>query len=131
MEVTCKACGSQHYVKNGKVRGKQRYKCKACGNNFIVGDEREQGSPEGKALAALLYGSGQSRYRFIANLFNVTRPAVQKWIRKIASRLPEPHPDHDIQEFQIDEMRHFIDQKIWIWPALDFATGARQNSNVS
>jgi len=95
VEVTCKASGSQHYVKNGKVWGKQCYKFKACGNNFITGDEREQSSPEGKALAALLYGSGQSS-GFIANLFNVTRPAVQQWIRKIASRLPEPHPDHDI-----------------------------------
>ena len=97
--------------KNGKVRGKQCYKCKACGYNFIVGDEREQGSPEGKALAALLYGTGKGSYGFIANLFNVTRPAVQQWIRKFASRLPEPHPVHDIQEFQIDEMSHFIDQK--------------------
>jgi hypothetical protein len=59
----------------------------------------------------LLYGSGKSSYGFIANLFNVTRPAVQKWIRKIASRLPEPKPDDDIQEVQIDEMGHFIDQK--------------------
>ena len=111
MEISCKDCGSESYVKNGKVRGKQRYKCKACGNNFIVGDEREKVSPEGKALAALLYGSGKSSYGFIANLFNVTRPAVQKWIRNIASRLPEPKPDDDIQEVQIDEMWHFIDQK--------------------
>jgi len=80
MEITCKACGSQHFVKNGKVWGKQCNKCKACGNNFIVGDQREQGSPEGKALAALLYASGKSSYGFIANLFNVTRPAVQQWI---------------------------------------------------
>jgi transposase-like protein len=111
MAITCKNCGSENYVKNGKVRKKQRYKCKACGNNFIVGDELEKVSPEGKALAALLCGSGKSSYGFIANLFNVTRPAVQKWIRKIASRLPEPKPDDDIQEVQIDEMWHFIDQK--------------------
>lgn len=111
MEITCKDCGSNRYVKNGKVRDKQRYKCKECGNNFVVGDEREKVSAEGKALAALLYGSGKSSYGFIANLLNVTRPAVQKWIRKIASRLPEPKPEDSIEEVQIDEMWHFIDKK--------------------
>jgi len=72
MALTCKDCGSQRHVKNGKVRGKQRYKCKECGHNFIIGDEREKVTPEGKALAALLYGSGKGSYGFIANLFDVT-----------------------------------------------------------
>ena len=58
MRILCKNCGSDHYQKNGKVRGKQRYKCKACGLNFVEGDEREKARPEGKALAALLYGRG-------------------------------------------------------------------------
>lgn len=111
MEIACKDCGSNRCVKNGKVRDKQRYKCKECGNNFVVGDEREKVSAEGKALAALLYGSGKSSYGFIANLLGVTRPAVQKWIRKIASRLPEPKPEDSIEEVQIDEMWHFIDKK--------------------
>jgi len=59
----------------------------------------------------LLYGSGNSTYGFIANLLNVTRPTVKKWIREIESRLPEPNPNADIQEVQIDKIGHFIDQK--------------------
>jgi len=36
----CKNCKSESVVKNGFVRGKQRYHCKECGYNFVEGDER-------------------------------------------------------------------------------------------
>jgi len=38
--VTCKRCGSDRTVKNGKVRDKARYKCKKCGLHFVEGDGR-------------------------------------------------------------------------------------------
>ncbi len=31
MGVSCKRCGSAEHVKNGLMRGKQRYLCKECG----------------------------------------------------------------------------------------------------
>ena len=34
MGLRCKGCGSEEHVKNGLMRGKQRYRCKACGLNF-------------------------------------------------------------------------------------------------
>ena len=111
MRILCKNCGSDHYQKNGKVRGKQRYKCKACGLNFVEGDEREKVRPEGKALAALLYGRGKSSYGFIARLFNVSRPAGLKGVRQLASRLPEPTIEEGIKEVQFDEMWHFLNEK--------------------
>lgn len=111
MEIICKNCGSTDCTKNGKVRNKQRYKCKSCGYNFVEGDKREKVKPEGKALAVLLYSTGKSSYGFISKLFNVSRTAVLKWIRKVAQRLPEPVIDRDIKEVQIDEMWHFINEK--------------------
>lgn len=111
MEIICKKCGSDHYVKSGKVRDKQRYQCKSCGTNFVLGDEREKVSAQGKALAVLLYGSGKASYGFIANLFQVSRTAVLKWIRSAAANLPEPTIDSDIEEVQLDEMWHFINKK--------------------
>ena len=111
MKNTCKKCGSKNLVKSGKIRGKQRYECKACGCNFVIGDLREKVSPEGKALAVLLYGRGKASYGFIAKLFNVSRTAVLKWIRSVSSRLPEPEIDDSIKEIQVDEMWHFINKK--------------------
>jgi transposase len=93
MTIICKECGSDDYVKAGKVRGKQRYKCKSCGFYYVLGDERVKVSGSGKALAMLLYGSGKASYGFISRLFNVSRPAVLKWVRKFAGELPEPTMD--------------------------------------
>jgi len=111
MEIICKNCGSNHCTKNGKVRGKQRYRCKSCQYNFVVGDQREKAGPEAKALAVLLYSTGKSSYGFISKLFNVSRTAVLKWIRNVARCLPEPTIDGQIKEVQIDEMWHFINEK--------------------
>ena len=111
METTCKRCGCNEFTKNGIVRGKQRYRCKQCKYNFVEGDNREKVSPEGKALAVLLYGTGKSSYGFIAKLFKVSRTAVLKWIRSIAQRLPEPIITSEIKEVEIDEMWHFINEK--------------------
>lgn len=111
MEILCKNCGSDQNQKNGKVRGKQRFKCKTCGMNFVLGDQREKVTPEGKALAVLLYGRGKSSYGFIAKLFNVSRTAVLKWIRQVGSRLPEPDIDQGIKEVRFDEMWHFLNEK--------------------
>jgi len=107
----CKKCNSIQSVKNGLVRGKQRYRCIECGCNYTVGDERGKIKPEAKALAVLLYGSGKASYGMIARLFNVTRPAVLHWIKTIGKFLPAPEITSEVKEVQVDEMWHFINKK--------------------
>jgi len=34
MGLRCKRCGAEEHVKNGFMKGLQRYRCKACGLNF-------------------------------------------------------------------------------------------------
>ena len=50
----CKQCASTQKVKNGKVRGKQRYRCKHCGYNYVEGDERLNASLVVKKALAIL-----------------------------------------------------------------------------
>jgi transposase-like protein len=38
----CEHCGGYRSVKNGYVKGKQRYKCKDCSKTYREGDEREK-----------------------------------------------------------------------------------------
>ena len=109
--MICKKCGSEDSVKNGKVRLKQRYKCKLCDFNFVAGDQREKISPEGKALAILLYGRGKASYGFIARLLKVSSVAVMKWIKREADLLPDPTFSSSIQEVSFDEMCHFVNKK--------------------
>lgn len=110
-EIICKRCGSTHYVKNGKIRGSQRYKCLDCGYNFKSGDNRGRIHPSLKALAILLYGSGKASYGMIARLLNVSRTTVLYWVRTIGSKLPEPPLDTEVDEIEIDEMWHYISKK--------------------
>ena len=65
--------GEEH-VKNGFMRGKQRYRCKACGLNFT--DTPPRGMPlRVKVTAVLLYLSGLSMNR-TAKLLGVSTPSV-------------------------------------------------------
>ena len=62
MGLRCKRCGSEAHVKNGLMRGQQRYLCKACGLNFT--DTPARGKPLAlKVAAVLLYVSGLSMNR--------------------------------------------------------------------
>jgi len=108
----CKNCHGDETVKNGCVRNKQRYHCKRCGYNFVRGDGRMHPDTAVKrAFAVLLYALGKSSYGFIAKLFGVTPPAVQKWLQHEAARLDEPAIPGTIREMEFDEMWHFIGAK--------------------
>ena len=108
----CKYCHGAETVKNGCVRHKQRYQCKVCGYNFVVGDDRMKAETAVKrAFAIILYELGKYSYGFIAKLFGVTPPAVQKWLQHEADRLNEPAVPGTIQEMEFDEMWHFIGSK--------------------
>jgi transposase len=108
----CKQCDGKDFVKNGFVRGQQRYRCKSCGLNFVVGDKRvKEDTAIKRAFAVILYSLGKSSYGFIAKLFGVTRPAVQKWLRREADLLGTPEIPVTIKEMEFDEMWHFIGSK--------------------
>lgn len=109
-EIICKGCQAVDYVKNGKVRGQQRYRCKACGCNFTA--TKPRGKPEAlKALAKLLYAMGNMSFCGIARLLKVSDVAVLKWVRKEAEALPEPEMPADVEIVMLDEMWHFLKKR--------------------
>src|SRR3954453_4769357 len=91
MALRCKGCGGEEHVKNGFMRGKQRYRCRACGLNFT--DTPPRGMPlRVKVEALLLYLSGLSMNR-TAKLLGVSTPSVMTWIERFAeayAQKPEP-----------------------------------------
>jgi transposase len=112
MSLSCKKCNSNQYVKNGFVRSKQRYKCLECGCNYVEGDQRfSHETAIKRAFAVILYSLGKSSYGFIAKLFGVTPPAVQKWLKQEADLMQEPEIDGEIREIEFDEMWHFLQKK--------------------
>jgi transposase len=107
MELRCKRCGSGEHVKNGGMRGKQRYRCRACGLNFT--DTPPRGKPLAlKVTAVLLYVSGLSMNR-TAKLLGVLTPAVQAWIEQAAKAYAaKPEPQARALVIEFDEMWHYL-----------------------
>jgi transposase len=107
MALRCKGCGSEEHVKNGFMRGKQRYRCRACGLNFT--DTPPRGMPlRIKVTAVLLYLSGLSMNR-TAKLLGVSMPSVQAWIERFAEVYAQkPEPEGRAVVVELDEMWHFL-----------------------
>jgi len=111
-QIICKNCGSEKHTKNGKVRGKQRYKCKECGCNFVVGDGRSsEGIVAMKALVVLFYALAKGSYGMLGKIFGRNRSLIYRWIKEAGLSIDEPYIDGEIKEIQIDEMWHYIGKK--------------------
>jgi transposase len=107
MGLRCKRCGSEEQVKNGLMRGKQRFLCKGCGLNFT--DTPARGKPLAmKAAAVLLYVSGLSMNR-TAKLLGVSTPTVQVWLEQFAQAYAhKPEPEGRAVVIELDEMWHYL-----------------------
>src|SRR5436309_5278844 len=107
MALRCKGCGSEEHVKNGFMRGQQRYRCRACGLNFA--DTPPRGMPlRAKVTAVLLCLSGLSMDR-TAKLLGVSTPSVQAWIERFAEVYAQkPEPEGRAVVVGLDEMWHFL-----------------------
>src|SRR4051794_41965116 len=92
MALRCKGCGSGEHVKNGFMRGKQRYRCKACGLNFTGTPPR--GMPlRVKVEAALLYLGGVSKER-AAEVVGGSAPRGQAWDERFGEGCAQkPRPE--------------------------------------
>ena len=110
MGLRCKRCGSGEHVRNGLMRGKQRYRCKACGLNFT--DTPPRGMPlRAKLAAVLLYLSGLSMNR-TAKLLGVSTPRVMTWIEQLAKTYAQkPEPEGRAVVVELDEMGHFLKRR--------------------
>ena len=125
MGLRCKRCGSEEHVKNGFMRGKQRYRCKACGLNFT------DTPPRGMPLAMKVDGRAALRQRAVdephRQAAGRVHPTVQAWIEQFAEAYAQkPEPEGRAVVIELDEMWHYLKKspnQLWIWKAWDRATG--------
>jgi len=109
MNPNCPKCKSSQTVKNGFLCNRQRYKCKECGYQFTRTTPR--GKPmKDKLLAIVLYMHGLS-LNAIARLFNVSAPAVLKWVRNFARKNYEKPKPGSAVIMEVDEMWHYLQKK--------------------
>jgi transposase len=110
--MICRKCQSREAVKNGKVRGLQRYRGRGCGFNYT--QEHGHGYPqEVKVLAVVLHLSGMT-LNSIGAVIGVTAQSVMRWIKELAEQVPEPWRDGKTMmahEVEMDEMHAFLLKK--------------------
>lgn len=130
----CKICGSSNTVKNGKNRGKQRYKCKDCGKQFLENSSFPQmRKPETIIATGLdLYFEGLSVRkvaRQIAKIFgvDVDHSTIWDWIQKYSSLVKDFVDSLEIEvggDWQVDEtlIKSKGDVNPWFWEVIDKET---------
>jgi transposase len=108
----CQKCNSVNYVKNGNVRGKQRYICKDCKYTFVKEQKQVKLSNEViDALVLLLYSTGKASCRFIGRLFGVSGNTISNWLKRLGKSYPNDNIPSEVKEIEIDEMWHFVHKK--------------------
>ncbi len=76
----CPKCSNNNAVKNGKVRGQQRYCCRACGFNYAA-KYKHRWSHSEKLVNLLLYRSGNT-ISYAAKVSGATVQTVSRWLQE-------------------------------------------------
>lgn len=110
MSIHCPQCNTEKIVKNGFVKGRQRFKCKECKYQF-TNLSKERGKPLWMKLeAVLMYMSGLSM-NATAKLLDVSAQSVLNWVRDFGeANYEKPAPASAIV-VELDELWHFIQKK--------------------
>jgi transposase-like protein len=108
--MNCPKCTSTSKVKNGIIKGLQRYKCKSCGFNFTVTQKSTSTLPSVRRLGLMMYLEGLG-FHSIGRLLGVSHVAVIKWIKKYGNQLAEVKNEKPASVIEIDEMHSYIQSK--------------------
>lgn len=89
----CPNCESDIYVKNGFMKGKQRYLCKRCGCNFTQSEPRGK---DGKLkVVALIYKRCGFNISQVASIIDVSATTIMNWRKKYDRFLNFPEAEED------------------------------------
>ena len=107
--MNCPKCKSEHHVKDGIVKGKQRYLCKKCKYRYTV---PFKGKPiELKKFALILYLEGLG-FRSIERIINVSNVTVMRWVKSLGKEVEfMRRKDKGLEVIEIDETHTYIGSK--------------------
>ena len=108
--MDCPRCGSNRYIKDGMIKGRQRYECKQCQYHYTVAKRSNERPPETRLLALNLYLEGMG-FRAIGRVLNVSNTAVLGWIKKAGSGVALTPQEEPVEVVEVDEMHTYVGQK--------------------
>ena len=101
--MDCPSCKSRHHVKDGIVRGKQRYKCKDCRYRYTVERRSTVKLPEIRRLALELYIEGLS-FRSIGKVLKISYGTVYVWVKEWNAQISLPRNPIPVKKVNLDQM---------------------------
>ena len=108
--MACSKCGDEKMIKNGLVRGLQRYQCKKCGYNYTVAQKSTAFSDDVKQEALNMYLEGAG-FRAIARILQVSHVSVYRWIKAMGQQASALHSPSAIDVVEMDELHTYIGHK--------------------
>jgi IS1 family transposase/transposase-like protein len=122
---TCRVCGSQNVVHNGRNRcGSRQYHCHDCGAYRVLYPQQISYSAPFKKTVLRAYHE-RSSLRGLERVFQVTRQTIATWIKEKVQSLPPLRatlaPAHEDDILEVDEMWTFVGckaNKWWLWTVL-------------
>ena len=106
----CPKCKRIEKVKNGFIRGLQRYRCKECAYNYTVEQKSTASSPSKKRLALEMYLEGLG-FNSIGRILKVSHVSVLNWIESFGKNAESIRSEKEVEVIELDEMHTYIGQK--------------------
>ena len=92
----CPKCSSEKCVKDGIIKGRQRYRCKSCEFRHTV--QQRGKSPHVKRQALELY-------------LECSHVSVYNWIKSFGEKAKELRSDSALKVVEMDEMHTYVSSK--------------------
>ena len=140
--LICKICGSRHTVRDGVIKGVQRWKCKTCGRKFL-----NNGALHGYKTAAVQVMSALSLYykglsyntirKQIQIEFNstISRSTIYRWTQRAPQNYMNAvkyfHPRVGNSWIADESASNICGKQVWIQDILDRDTGFILASQVA
>jgi transposase len=104
----CPKCSSEKCVKDGIIKGRQRYRCKSCDFRHTV--QHRGKSPDVKRQALELYLEGLD-FRSIGRFLKCSHVAVYNWIKSFGKAAKELRSDSAPKVVEMDKMHTYVSSK--------------------
>ena len=119
--MTCPKCEASGCVKDGMVKGRQRYLCHGCKYRHTVPHRGKSPTLKRQALELYLEGLG---FRSIGRLLKCSHVAVYTWIKACGESIDTLRSAAGVTVIEMDELHTYIGAKKtpagsgWLWIAM-------------
>jgi transposase-like protein len=108
--MDCPKCKNSHHVKDGIIRGKQRYKCKTCHYRYTVKRKSDVKTASIRKLALELHLEGLG-FRSIGRILQISYGTVYSWVKQWSVSASFPRSEHPAKSVNLQELKAYIESK--------------------